>query len=599
VTASTLLRRLAPANRQNLAAILEAGPWCWPLDAVDVAEREALSGSSFPLMPAVGTAVGVSVSSDHSRATLWLLDTRPGANPDATLDRSGDETWEAAALALPRAIPLLWSSLHAARARRPALRWVGTWASSGVAPSHEGSVTGTSFGLTFVLLLASRLVGLPLRGDLACSAAIDAAGRVMPIGGLAAKVEALLEFAPRVQRVLVAASQMDDAITILASRGVESARLQAVPVKSVGDALQIVFGEGLLAETLDRSGRDEAKRSELTRSFFRLALQGRGEFVDWTPIERAARRAAEWQDLDASQRYMLEFAEGIAARHERNQGDLALPTSGFLHSWPRRIRYQVLPHIVQQAADTGRPSPEDVRHFCEPFRARSLRDGFLPELKLEGALARLDAVTGHPERSLQTQFELARVYLDSFLPDEVSFPLSECYRLSGLLCDATSFDRAESLRTEATAAGGLGFVGSPYVGLARARAQLLLGPTDCEEARDTLVRLAGDARLAAHVRWAGARWLHRCPSEKATSDLHAADAALAAAARDTDSRKAHAATVQTALIQLDLSLDRSDPPGAERALAMLQEKEPGLIGLLAGWAPTGEVPSHVARYYPY
>jgi hypothetical protein len=468
-----------------------------------------------------------------------------------------------------------------------------------MAANHESSVGGESFGLTFVLLLASRLVGAPIPGDLVCSAAIDPEGRVAQVAGLKPKISAILKFAHGVRKLVVAASQADEADKILSALGVVSSRLTVVAVKNVGHALDSVFGNGYLDEVLERAGANSETRREVIRSFLHLALQGRGEFVYWTPFEQAARQARKWTSLDANQRYILEFAEGVAARHERNQGDLSLPSPGFLDRWPRRLRDQILPHLVQQSADTGRPDPRDVRELSEPFRVHPLREGYLPQLKLEGALARLDAVTGRPRAALETQFELARVYLDSFAPEEVSFPLCECYRLAGVLADAAAFERAEGLLQETEAAGGVGLQGSAYVDLARCKARLLLQQGDEPEIRRVLTGVAMSRAVAAHVRWSAARWLHRCVSATARDELDSVTEALSAACNEPDAKKCHAAQVQEALIRLDRFLVVSDEAGADQVVAHLEGREHGLIGLLRTWAPEGHVASHVARFYPY
>ncbi len=578
--------------------MLAAGPWTWPVD--DDSHERRLVPAGPPLEPAVGTTLGVTVVPGDRAATIWMIDGRPGDRRDGRLEPSAIETWKVAALALPRAIPLVWGSLREAHAIEPRLVWVDTWAIDGLdGVPPERSVTGTSFGLAFVLVLASRLVALSLPGDLLCSVAIDAEGRVAEVGGLVTKLRAIAAIAPGVSRVMVAVSQEDEAKRAIEQAGPDAARLRIVGVKSVGHALEVAFGERRLSAALARAGENPASRAELTRSFFALALQGRGEFVDWTPVERAAALASHWPGLDVEQRYMLEFAHAVAARHERNEGAMSLPTAELLARWPTQVSCQVVTHAVQQAADAGAPDIHAIRALAEAYRAPSVPKGFLPQLKLEGALARLDAVTGQAPRALRTQLDLAALYLEAFLPGEASFPLSEAYRLAGVLGDSAAFRNCEALRDLAHAAGGLGLEGSPYVALARARAAVLLGkPEDCG-AEQTLRAMAADTRLAAHVRWGAARWAHRLAAEDAMAELGAIRAALASAADDADAKRGHAARVQLELLRLDEALRGHDVARANAAVDVLRGLEGGIVGLLEAWAPAAELPAHVARFYPY
>jgi hypothetical protein len=317
--------------------------------------------------------------------------------------------------------------------------------------------------------------------------------------------------------------------------------------------------------------------------------------VDWTPVERAAVLTSR-EGLDAAHQYMLDFAGAVAARHERNEGVLPLPTAEFLESCPVEIAARVLAHLVQHAADTGAPDPEAVRRASQPYRAPSPRLAYLSQLRLEGALARLDAVTGQPRRALVTHRALADLFLDSDLPGEVSFPLSEAYRLAGVLGDRAAFDECERTAARTDAMGGLGLEGSPYVRLARGQALARLG--EHAAASDDLSPLAVSAELPAHVRWCAVRWLLQCGGVLESSDITTrAEDALAAAATDPP-RVAHAAHVQRALVSLDRGL-RGGKEGTAAALDTMRELEAGMVTLLLRWTTPGDEAGHVARHYPY
>ena len=82
-----------------------------------------------------------------------------------------------------------------------------------------------------------------------------------------------------------------------------------------------------------KAGADETKRRELIRSFLRLSLASREAAIDWKPIEQAAIEGARpnGNALDEAERYPLEFAIAVAARHDRNAGELSAPPE---NGWP-------------------------------------------------------------------------------------------------------------------------------------------------------------------------------------------------------------------------------------------------------------------------
>jgi hypothetical protein len=106
------------------------------------------------------------------------------------------------------------------------------------------------------------------------------------------------------------------------------------------------------------------------------------------------------------------------------------------------------------------------------------------------------------------QQRVARAFVATFEDAQVSFQLSEWFRLSGALGDAEAFARAEAFCTRLDATGGLGASGAPYVKLAQARARIELGQSDAGT-RDRLDALSRDLSVPAHVRWSACRWAAR------------------------------------------------------------------------------------------
>jgi len=581
------------AGLARLRIALSPGPWCWPseemIPAIQLAS--AATGLQVPPEPQIGVVPGVTV--EENCALLWLIDAREGQNNgDADLGDTCRQSWHAAALALPRAVPLLWTSVSAAHAHAPILRLLGShFTGRGIAPTCR-LVRGPSFGIAFLLVLASKVFRVPLPGDLVASGAITEDGRIEPIDGLELKLEAIIACLPRVRRLLVAADQQD------AARAWASGRLDVIGIASASQALEVVFGNQL-SDLLLKEGTDADRREELSAWFFRFCLQGRGELVDWSPIAAAAKRALEkWPDLTEDQRFQLAFAQGVAERHEWNGGTLPVPPLTWLLARPAALRTQLVAHLVQHLADVGNPAWNQLEALVAAARSPSIMDAHPMQLRLEGALARLWAVTGHPREALERQEQLARVYFDSMLYADVSFPLAEWYRLSGVAGDGAAFERAERMRAAVETVGGFGLHGSVYVELARCKALALLHPDRSASARATLSELAQDFRAPEHVRWSAARWALRIEAnscgEAAPSPLWAA---LEKAANTGDHQRRHAAAVNLALAHLDAAVaGRAD---STAAVLRLKELEPGLTTHLLNAVGSESAAGFVATNYPY
>lgn len=576
------------AARARLAPVLGLGPWAWPAaDQIGYPLARDIAGDGPPAVP-VGAIPGLTVEGRCGFA--WILHSDASRQPSAELGRSARASWDAAALALPRSVPLLWNSVNAAHADPPRLQLVATLVEQGQAPRCS-IVQGPSFGLAFLLLQASRVFHTALPEDVVASAAITEDGRVEPVEGLPTKLAAARASFPRLRRVLVAASQLEEARDCAPS-------LEVIGVASASQALEHVFGDRL-AGLLLAEGADPQRRQELAEWFFRFALVGRGELVDWSPVASAAAEAlAQWPGLTADQRFLLAFARGIAERHEFNAGVLPVPSEDWLRRRPAPLRLQLLAHLVQQSADVGSPRPTELASLLETFRQPDIDEGHPMAWRVEGARARLLAVTGRPEEALERQRGLAHAYFGSLLYTDVSFPLAEWFRLSGVLEDRAAFAAADDMRQRLLPLGAFGAQGSAYVELARARASLLLSATASEDALEVVQSLANQPAMALHVRWAAARVLARVAGRDA-SVAQASLAALEAAAASPDRRVHHAARIAVALIALDAALRDGRHDDAASACDTMRVLEPGLVGHLESAAAPGDAPLAVARFYPY
>ncbi|HTU99843.1 MAG TPA: hypothetical protein VMF13_04850 [Luteitalea sp.] len=572
------------AARARLAPVLRAGPWCWPSrdhPSYDLATAIAGTNSAPPMTPAAIPAVTVEDRCGYA----WVLHLADG--PSAVeLGRETLRSWDAASLALPRSVPLLWRTVDAAHARVPRVLAVGTHLAGAGQAVPCRIVQGPSFGLAFFLLQASRAFGAPLPPDLIATAAIREDGVLEPVGGLDVKLATIRALLPGVRRVLVAATQASDPV--------DAGGLEIVPVRSASQALDLVYGESL-ADLLLQAGADPQKRQELAEWFFRFSLVGRAELVDWAPVASAAARARSGWPLTADQAFQIAFAQAVAERHEFNAGVLPVPDEAWLQARPAPLRLQVLAHLVQQCADTGAPDFAELAPRVATMRVPRLIDAQPMGWRLEGALARYQAVTGQPRAAMETQAALARLYVEALSPADASFPLAEWLRLSGVLGDRHAFANADALRESLVPLGAFGLAGSAYVDLARSRAALRLGiePRDAFLAR--LHGLATDPTMASHVRWSAARaWIG------ATSDeTSAMTTALAAAASTPDHRRRHAAAVNAALVALDTALATDQGDAAAVAVAGLETLEAGILRHLAQACGDRPWPAFVALHYPY
>ncbi len=591
--------RLDGYTEQQIARALRRGPWCWPTEATGAGRARELAPDGPPRLRPGQTLL---VTADAGFADLWALDVGLGAAPtDGDALRFGSEaraTWDVAIAALPRALPVLWSSVGRyqdawLRALHLVLR--RTTPHAAAAPSRaarERLLDGPSFGLSFLLALASLVLDDAVPADLAATGAVHPSGRIEAVGGLEGKIEVLAREAPGIRRLLVAASQEDAARTQAAAI---AARFQVIGVATAAAAIEATLGP-VPIERLVAAGSDGERRHDLSDTFFRLVLLGRREIVDWSPVARATALALErWPELADLDRRRLEFAHAVALRHDDNGGRLPALDASWLAAQPAPLRVLIVANYVQQSADTGEPDPALVIRAAESQLVRG-REAFPTHLELLGALGRLLAVSGDARRALEYQAEAARGFLERMDRESVSFPLTEWYRLAGALDDHAAFDAAEAVRQTVEALGGIG-PGQPYVELGRAKAQTALTTGDHSDAAIVLARLGAAEHIPAHIRWSAVRWHGRLLDESGGDT--APQLAELDSAGTRDPAQARRARPFRLLIELDRAVRQEDAARGAAALAELERLEPGIVGHLRRTAPPGRAPEWVARFFPY
>lgn len=589
--------RIGENCRTRLQSLLRLGPWCWPTEDDPEALRRAQDLSSTNGPPTLRPGDTLLVAVDASGPSLWLpLDEAaepPAALPNAIFGREAKSAWKDSVVGLQRSLPLLWESLS--RASTPPERAVriGAVPVPGSAP-HIEVLEGRSFGLSFLLALASRVLSLPLPADLIASAAVAVDGRLLGVGALEQKVRVLQEFAPRIGRILVATEDLETARNAVAGTSIE-----VVSLGHASKVFDLVFGAKLVDSLVDAGG-DPTRRSLIVESFFRLAMGGRGQLLDWKPVERAASLALKrWTELGREERIRLELARDVSARHEGSHEPASMPAAEWIESLPLPLRQQLAASLVQHSADTGGPVPREIERFARTLLGPTTRNAHLPELRLRGALGRLLAVTGRLVEALGLQREAALAFLDLLHPEDVSYPLAEWYRLAGVLSERDSLLEADRVRRRVLQLGGFGLWGDPYVDLARSKALVLLGYDDGEFPAERLRKIAADSSIPSHVRWSGARWHARWLAVRGDDDASRSILESMRSAAEADGRDAPQARRFWLLASLDRALRAGDASVAVDYLGRLQEMQPGLFANLMGAEDPGTATERVALHYPY
>lgn len=534
-------------------------------------------------LPEVGEALAVGViGKNGSEAVLWKLAPARSGLSSLALGPQVSRTLQFCRTALPRSLPFLWRDVsRELRDHAPSFTLLSQ------RKARLERLEGPSYGLAMALAYASKLIGQPLPADVAATAAIDASGLLTPVLGVEAKLLELERNATRIKTLLVASSQAER----LRAQGLGAGRVQLVGVSTLAAAVSHCF-ENLQGWFLEQASVPDSRESTVA-SLFRLALGSRSAAVDWTPIHRCASALLEEDASDSdftlsdSERRRVDFAAAVALRHERNRGEFRHPpTADWIRSFPQPLRLKVLSQVVQQSADTGSPSAEDALRLVESFRVRDA-EAFPDHLRLEGALARLQAARGHLEEAFEAQVRLARAWIERLDVRELSFNLSETWRLVGALGDASLIPSIEAMVDDARAIGDLDVDGDSFIRLARAKARIQLG---AEEA-DAVCELIRCETLPLILRLRLRRWLRRCdpghelPENYAKLEEKAGGDELA---------------VIDAFCTLDDAVSGDEPEAAE-ALACLRARRPEVIRRLEAAARTrGLPPAHFVREaHPY
>jgi hypothetical protein len=580
---------LASDREARASAVLRAGPWCWPTEGIRLTRAlQYVPEGPPPIRP--GEVLLVTYKPDQS--SLFAFKPAFGSTPPlggTEFLASTRAVWDSAAHALPHTLPLTWRSIGRERSRALYVEQLFVLLLSG-RERAEVVVDGPSFGLSFLLSLISLLIDRAIPARFAASAELDGTS-LLPVGALAEKIGAVVAYAPRVTHFLVAAQQANEA-----RRAAQGSRLRIVPVETSMDAVRRVFRRGIEA-SFSRAGSTSAGRAELISSLMTLTRAGQQEL--WPNVRRTAELLlTKWSPrLDAKQLVQLRFVAGVAGRHANNDGSLpALEECGF-DELDDQLRLSFVAHYLQQSADRGTPESAEIEAFARRhanFRASALPD----HLVVQGALARLLAVTGRADEALVLHEQATSGFENALQYASCSFPLAQCFRLAGALERTDVFDRADAKLNSIQRHGSLGDVGQAHVSLARAKAliQLRRSTGEVEAALNALVT---NIELRPHVSWSAARWLIRLLDEW---ERHIQAAAVLDELHKASGAKGEYGDVArryVALVTLDRALRANDASSVGGALSQLSELQPGIIAHLTTAAGTKYVGEFVARMFPY
>ncbi len=360
--------QLKRSQRDRLRRALAAGPWSWPWDDDELVRRGADLVDVPPADPPIGCVALVTAVVRRERLVgggLWHQPRSPDRTHARPLGSEARLAWKNAVAALPRALPML-TRLPLGWDREPSSleRFAFEFApreSSRLNPV----VDGPSFGLGFLLVLASKLMNHPVSGAVIASAAIDPSGRLGPVAGVEWKLRVISAWAPGVTTVLVAREQAK------AWREEVSRQRLALRVQGylrASDVLEDLFGEAVREHV---AGMDEGARSHFVKRMFDQANTDAAYLVDWLPVDRVTQHALRgWGDrLDIYDRWRLRYANAVAARHENRHVQLDMPPAGFLA--PPNLHpptaLKVVAHLVQHSADVGSPPGPNVLAMADAW----------------------------------------------------------------------------------------------------------------------------------------------------------------------------------------------------------------------------------------
>ncbi|MCS6899869.1 MAG: hypothetical protein RMJ98_09365 [Myxococcales bacterium] len=270
--------------------------------------------------------------------------------------------------------------------------------------------------------------------------------------------------------------------------------------------------------------------------------------------------------------WKLSLARDIARRHTGEIARINWPSSTILEALPSEVRWRVLAHVVQSAADGDISRVQEYATLTLDELERS--DSLLSPGKaaLRGALGRALAATGSYEQALSPLRHALKDW-DRLDPPSASYALCELLRVLGILgLREQVFELGERVQT---------FLGTPkgsaaFVGLAWGRALHQCGEDAL--ALDTLGLPQIFEQAPVHVLTSRLRWLAAC--QRRLGHREAAQATMARLEALGDSDQLHLARLDACL---EAGQEENLDPHAQALLASAEggEEAHHLLTLLA------------------
>lgn len=389
------------------------------------------------------------------------------------------------------------------------------------APRH---FEGVSFGAAFFLAEYARLGALKVPSDLVVLATLEPDGRLGPVESLNEKFEALREVAHGVRRVVVSRAQ---------GPSEPVAGVDLVVCSDAAELVALAFSEQVVRSI---AARPATMNAVVERLFFDT-FNTTDRHVVWRMVKDITAELSAHPAMAPETRDRLRFVRAVALRRGSQQPEPGMPewSTALVEASPPEIGRLVAAHLVQQSVwSSDLEERRFVRDMAESLvAAQPARDCSPNELRLRGALARLDLREGREDRAFEANREIGLGWLD-LAPEEASFPISQLY-VAAAVGTPDQFEarmkQADGLRTRWTESSGASAAGRAHIALQRARSLCLQGkeqriaPAELEAIRsspllDPAVRLRAAFFLAVVVpnhrdiwlAWMQEQAVHHSPS---------------------------------------------------------------------------------------
>ncbi len=575
---------LSGADSAMLSAALQEGPWGWPVSDANLttAVRDLLSGGPPPERNGATLLLG-----HHRDATqLWSLHfdgARGSRLHTAVISPETREVWNQSVAIAFRNLPVQWRAISPNTLGYPTAVNIAANIHATTLP-EVNSLTDGSFGLSFVLALASMVLDVPIPSHIVATASINIADDCLgSVAHLRHKVDAVRKYTPRVSEILVSPE--------MAAEDQGQTNPRVVGVSTVSDAIAHVFGSKP-EELLRHAGRAPAERNRILGEFRHVEDAVRG---DWKAIARAgALMLSEWPELGPADREMIASITGTAQRHCNNGGYRLRPAvtrEQLLAITPDDRRMNDIAQRIQDATDGDECNPPDIIAVAReaiPADEHCMHHHFV----VMGALGRYHAIAGRPTDAIRLLETATRGFLNHPRSTvDASRPLAEWIRLGGctdLRTLKVALEQAERWNHYSPDRRSRGFIA-----LATARAYMRLDEnlSFAEELLREPIMMEGDK----HVGWGALRSLIALSRRRSRiSDAEQYFAELQAKAHaDPSARRHHI------MARLDMAIESKQREGVSVIIDELRNEDPGLCARLTRAAGYSDLPRYIQLWYPY